>query len=155
MPTLSSFSDPHVYHQLTYGSLLGSTLFQTFFAGPLAFKVLPRPSFSTLQTAVFPPFFALQTALPLVLALTWPGEKVAGVGGAVVRSNAGWRGLMEGRNVMDALVPVAVMFGTSLLNLVLLGPATTKVMKERKHQGERASPLLKFLARSLCLSKSY
>lgn len=57
------------------------------------------------------------------------------VGGATVRQNAGIRGLVEGDNLLTALVPVALMFGTSLLNLVLLGPATTKVMRKRKHQG--------------------
>lgn len=39
----------------------------------------------------------------------------------------------------DALIPIGVMFGTNLLNLLYLGPATTKVMKERKHQGEAAT----------------
>ncbi|KAK5122232.1 hypothetical protein LTR85_004142 [Meristemomyces frigidus] len=137
MPTLASLSDPKAYHILTYGTLLGSTIFQTFLAGPLAFKVLPRPQFSTLQQAIFPPFFTFQTALPVVLALTWPGERVASVGGASMRQNAGIRGLMDGDNLWTALMPVVVMFGTSLLNLVLFGPATTKVMRERKHQETR------------------
>ena len=130
MPSLSSFGDPYAYHILTYGTLLGSNLFQTFLAGPLAFKALPRPQFSTLQQAIFPPYFSFQTALPVVLALTWPGEKLAGI-----RQNAGPWGLLEGDSLWNGLVPIAVMFGTSLLNLVWLGPATTKVMKERKHQG--------------------
>jgi len=114
---------------------LGSNIFQTFLAGPLAFKVLPRPQFSTLQQAIFPPYFSFQTILPLVLALTWPGEKLASAGDAIVRQHAGPRGIAEGDNVWLALTPIAIMFGTSLLNLVILGPATTKVMKERKHQG--------------------
>ncbi|KAI6867179.1 hypothetical protein KC338_g4513 [Hortaea werneckii] len=137
MPSLSSISDPKAYHIITYGTLLGSNIFQTFLAGPLAFKALPRPSFSTLQTAIFPPYFALQTALPLVLALTWPGEKLAGLGGQALRSNAGWRGVLQEDNMWDALIPIGVMFGTNLLNLLYLGPATTKVMKERKHQETR------------------
>ena len=33
------------------------------------------------------------------------------------------------------LGPMLVMFVTSAANLVALGPATTRVMKERKHQG--------------------
>ncbi|KAI7151063.1 hypothetical protein KC324_g15303 [Hortaea werneckii] len=37
----------------------------------------------------------------------------------------------------DVLIPIGVMFGTNLLNLLYLGPATTKVMKERKHQETR------------------
>ena len=104
-------------------------------AGPVAFKVLPRPSFSQLQQAIFPPFFAFQTALPVILALTWPGDKIASTSAFTVRENAGWRGLTNEVNWWTALAPVGIMFATGLVNLVALGPATTKVMKERKHQG--------------------
>ncbi|KAH9827462.1 putative mitochondrial outer membrane protein [Teratosphaeria destructans] len=137
MPSLSTLSDPKAYHILTYGTLLGSNLFQTFLAGPLAFKALPRPQFSTLQQAIFPPYFSLQTALPVVLALTWVGDRAASIGSADIRINAGWKGLLESDNLWTAFVPLALAFGTSLLNLVLLGPMTTKVMKERKHQETR------------------
>ncbi|KAK3083594.1 hypothetical protein LTR53_020128, partial [Teratosphaeriaceae sp. CCFEE 6253] len=82
MPSTASLSDPKAYHLLTYGTLLGSNLFQTFLNGPVAFTALPRAQFSTLQQAIFPPYFSFQTALPVILALTWPGDKLAGVGGA-------------------------------------------------------------------------
>lgn len=75
--------------------------------------------------------------MSLVLALTWPGEKLASDGGAIERQYAGLRGITEGGNIWRALAPIAIMFSTSLLNLVILGPATTKVMKERKHQETR------------------
>lgn len=137
MPSLASFSDPKVYHILTYGTLLGSNLFQTFLGGPLAFKALPRPSFSTLQQAIFPPYFTFQAALPVLLALTWPGRRVAAVGGSEVTHNAGFWGIFSETSLLTAGVPVAIMFATSAANLLVFGPATTKVMKERKHQGER------------------
>lgn len=35
------------------------------------------------------------------------------------------------------LVPVAAVFVSSLANLLIVGPATTKVMRERKHQETR------------------
>lgn len=60
---------------------------------------------------------------------------MASAGGAVVRKNAGYAGLLEEENLWTALIPIVLMAGTSLLNLAALGPATTKVMKERKHQG--------------------
>lgn len=122
--------------------------------GPIAYSSLPRPQFSTLQQKIFPPYFAVHTALPLLLALTWPGERALeaatiGIGGASLatpggwtRSGNGWRGLYEGgegKNFWTAVVPMGLMFGTSLLNLLVLGPATTKVMRERKHQGGFAS----------------
>ncbi|SMQ50139.1 unnamed protein product [Zymoseptoria tritici ST99CH_1A5] len=132
MPFLASLTDPKPYHILTYGTLLGSNLFQTFINGPLAYNALPRPSFSTLQTAIFPVYFGIQTALPVVLALTWPGER--SVAGHV---NSGFKGLLAEENKWTALTPIALMFVTNLANLVWLGPATTKVMKERKHQETR------------------
>ena len=132
---MSALTDPKSYHILSYGTLLGSNLFQTFLAGPLAYRALTRPAFSTLQQAIFPSYFSFQTVLPLILALTWPGEKVVGAGGAAFRQNANWIGLLERDNWWNALIPIATMFSTSLINLTFLGPATTKVMKERKHQG--------------------
>lgn len=136
MPSLASFSDPKVYHILTYGTLLGSNLFQTFLGGPLAFKALPRPSFSTLQQAIFPPYFTLQAALPIILALTWPGKRLAAVGASEVTQNAGFWGILSENSLLTAGLPVAIMFATSAANLLVFGPATTKVMKERKHQGK-------------------
>jgi len=137
MPSTASFSDPKVYHILTYGTLLGSNLFQTFLGGPLAFKALPRPQFSTLQQAIFPPYFTFQAALPVLLALTWPGDKVAQVGAKSVMHNSGFWGIFSDNSFWTAGIPVAIMFATSAANLFVFGPATTKVMKERKHQETR------------------
>lgn len=136
MPSTASFKDPKVFHILTYGTLLGSNLFQTFLGGPVAFKALPRPSFSTLQQAIFPPYFTFQAALPVLLALTWPGEKIAQVGGRELTQNAGFWGIFSENSLLTAGVPVFLMFATSAANLLVFGPATTKVMKERKHQGK-------------------
>ncbi|KAK4554875.1 hypothetical protein LTR86_008023 [Recurvomyces mirabilis] len=138
----SSIYSPQPYHLLAYGTLLGSNIFQTFFNGPLAFKALPRPQFATLQTTIIPAFFSLQTALPVILALTWPGEKIAGLGNAVVRRGEGVSGLLRhGHGEADffwtALVPIAVMFGSAAVNLIVLAPWTTSIMKQRKHQETR------------------
>nr|OQO16121.1 hypothetical protein B0A51_16495 [Rachicladosporium sp. CCFEE 5018] len=137
MPALASLSDPKVYHILTYGTLLGSNLYQTFLNGPVSYKALPRASFSTLQQAIFPPYFSLQSALPILLALTWPGDKIAGVAGRELRKDSGWAGILSGENFWVAGVPVALMFLTSAVNLVWFGPATTKILRERKHQEQR------------------
>ncbi|KAK3626957.1 hypothetical protein LTR56_019496 [Elasticomyces elasticus] len=140
MPSYATLTTPSSYHLLTYGTLLGSNLFQTFMNGPIAYTALPRAQFSTLQQAIFPPYFTLQTVLPIVLALTWPGDSLGSVklgGNALARKDTGFAGVMAQSNFWDALVPIAVMFGTSLLNLVVLGPATTKVMRQRKHQETR------------------
>jgi hypothetical protein len=36
------------------------------------------------------------------------------------------------------MTPLLTMFVTGLANLMAVGPATTKIMKERKHQGNRS-----------------
>lgn len=136
MPTLASLYDARSYHILAYGTLVGSTFFQSFIAGPVAFKAIPRSAFATLQTHVTPVFFSLQTALPIIMALTWPGRKLAAVGSAGVRSDTGVLGLLQKDNTWSALMPISVMVGTALLNLIALGPLTTQTMRERKHQGK-------------------
>ena len=64
------------------------------------------------------------------MALTYPAMKSAlqsgpsGIAGAFALENRG-----------SVLFPLATIFLGNLLNLVWLGPWTTKVMRERKHQG--------------------
>ena len=105
---------------------------QSFVGGIVAFRALPRPSFSTLQTAIFPVYFSMQTALPVLLALTYPGSH-SSIGATATPSSLS--GFLAEKNRYSVLLPVATIFVTGLANLVFIGPATTKVMKERKHQG--------------------
>ncbi|KAI4749295.1 hypothetical protein E4T50_00479 [Aureobasidium sp. EXF-12298] len=134
---MPSITDYKAYHILSYGSFLGATLFQSFIGGVVAFKVLPRAQFSTLQKATFPIFFALQSVLGLTLMVTYPGEKLLGVGGQYIRENVGWRGLLVDSNRWPVFVPLATIFVTSVLNSLIIGPATTKTMKDRHHQETR------------------
>ncbi|CAD0089103.1 unnamed protein product [Aureobasidium vineae] len=132
---MPSVTDYKAYHILSYGSFLGATLFQSFIGGVVAFKVLPRAQFSTLQKATFPVFFALQSVLGLALMVTYPGEKLLGVGGQYLRENTGFSGLLVDSNRWPVFVPLATIFVTSVFNSLIIGPATTKTMKERHHQG--------------------
>lgn len=102
----------------------------------MAYKVLPRPQFATLQQNIFPVFFALQTILPLVMIATYPGEQLLGVGGADLRVNTGFNGVIADSNRWSILVPFATMVVSSAINMFFLGPATTKTMKARHHQGK-------------------
>lgn len=111
-------------------SSLTSTGEQSFIGGPVAYKVLPRSAFATLQTGIFPVYFGLQTALPLVLAITFPGVR-----NSLGRSGTGFAGVMDVVNRSAVLVPLATMFLSGLSNLIYFGPATTAAMRERKHQG--------------------
>ena len=134
-PSIISLSlNPPANICFSYGTLLGSEIYQSFINGIVAYRSLPRPQFASLQTAIFPVYFGLQTALPVVLALTYPGTSSSlsttsipsGLGGFFAESNRG-----------SVLLPVMTILTTSLANLALIGPATTKIMRERKHQETR------------------
>ncbi|CZS95742.1 hypothetical protein WAI453_001567 [Rhynchosporium graminicola] len=119
------------YHIISYGTLLGTEFFQTFIGGIVSYKALARPQFSQLQQKLFPVYFGIQTTLPVVLALTYPASKL-GLG-----TSSGFRGVLADVNKWSVLVPIATIFVTSLVNMAVVGPATTKVMRERKHQETR------------------
>jgi len=125
----------------SYGTLLGSQVFQSFVGGIVAYRALPRAQFSSLQQAIFPVYFSMQTALPVILALTYPGERTA-----IAFRPSSLSGVLETQNRLHVLTPLLAMFVTSLANLVAVGPATTRIMKERKHQGDHSFAHLKLLS---------
>jgi len=113
----------------SYGALLGTTFFHTFVGGIVSFRVLARPQFSLLMAKLFPVYFTMQTALPVVLALTYTGEG---------RTASGFAGVLDSDNRWSVLVPLTSAFASAVTNLALVGPATTKCMDERKVQGRSA-----------------
>ncbi|KAI9891087.1 MAG: hypothetical protein M1814_003286 [Vezdaea aestivalis] len=122
---LGSFLQPGPYHIISYGTLLGTQFYQSFINGGVAYKKLSRPHFSALQQALVPVYFSIQTALPLVVALTYPG---------VPFTPSSLSGVFERSNWLHVLTPLALTFVGGALNMVYLGPVTTKVMLERKRQ---------------------
>jgi hypothetical protein len=78
---------------------------------------------------LFPLYFAMQAALPAVLALTYPGSRNP-FGAA-----AGVAGVLDPSNRWSVLVPLAGGFLCAAANLAVVGPATTQVMAERRQQG--------------------
>ncbi|KAL4980360.1 hypothetical protein BDW66DRAFT_54459 [Aspergillus desertorum] len=119
--------DPRPFHILSYGTLLGVQLYQSFVSGIIAFRALPRPQFAALQAKIFPTYFALQTALPIVVAVT---ASRAG-------QPLGISGLLERDNQFSVLLPLATAFVTGLVNLSVLRKLTVDTMRERKHQETR------------------
>ncbi|EGY15032.1 uncharacterized protein VDAG_06522 [Verticillium dahliae VdLs.17] len=98
------------------------------------FRVLERPSFSAAQNALFPIYFALQTALPAILALTYPGSSnPLGVA-------SGLGGLLDESNFRGTLLPIATIFVTAAVNLLVVLPATQKIMAARYAQGLTHAP---------------
>ena|SRR5438045_1251230 len=103
---------------------------KSFVAGPIAYMAIPRPQFSALQQKTFPIYFAMQTALPALLALTYPGSK---------STASGLSGTFAKVNRWSVLAPILTIFVFGLANLAFIGPATSRIMQERKRQGNRAS----------------
>jgi hypothetical protein len=134
MPSFSTLLSFTPYHILAYGTLLGMQVHQSFIAGIVAYRALPRPQFSVLQKAIFPIYFMLQTSLSAFLFLSYPGEKSLTLSGNVVRSNSGLLGVFSGSNKVDVLIPLSAILISALLNTAVYGPKTTMIMNERKHQ---------------------
>ncbi len=82
------------------------------------------------MSRLFPIYFALQSALPAVLALTYPASRNPfGPAGGIA-------GVLDSRNRATVLAPLAAAFVCAVANLAAVGPRTTRVMEERKAQGE-------------------
>jgi hypothetical protein len=93
------------------------------------FKSVDRHNFSAIQNNMFPIYFGLQSALPVVLALTFPGSPLLGV-------PSGVSGLFDVSSRLDSLLPLGAAFVTGVLNLAVLMPATMSIIKERRGQGK-------------------
>lgn len=74
----------------------------------------------------------MQTALPILLALTLPAERTA-----ISTIPASLSGVFDPVNKLPVLAPLALNLACALANLVYLGPQTTKTMRDRKHQETR------------------
>ncbi|WYZ40571.1 hypothetical protein EsH8_IV_000912 [Colletotrichum jinshuiense] len=142
------------YHIISYGTHLGTTFFHSFVNGITMYRVLERPAFSTAQNALFPVYFAIQTALPAVLALTYPGSNSLLGGHASSIS-----GLLDESSRYSALLPIATMFVTGLVNLVVVLPKTVTVMKARyaqeKKDGKKSYDPAPHSQEMLALNKSF
>ncbi|KAI8936644.1 hypothetical protein NX059_007043 [Plenodomus lindquistii] len=125
------FASAATYHLLSYGTLLGSTLFQSFISGVVAFRVLPRPQFSTLQRHTFPVYFSLQTLTPVAMLLTYPS------GPSTLLPFLTSAPKTQTATDVRAAWLIGTMFITALANLVYIGPETTRIMGIRKHQETR------------------
>ncbi|KAI1074337.1 hypothetical protein F5B20DRAFT_440893 [Whalleya microplaca] len=132
MGEASLIFSPAPYHILSYGTLLGTQVFHTFFNSIAAFKVLERPQFAILQREVFPQYFGIQTAAPFLLALTYPGTK-----GALGGTSAGISGVLHQSNRWSVLLPLGTIFVTGLVNLAYLLPETNKITAKRREQEKK------------------
>ncbi|KFX94773.1 hypothetical protein V490_04178 [Pseudogymnoascus sp. VKM F-3557] len=128
MADVSIFNTLAPYHILAYGTHLGAQTWQTFVSGITAYQTLERSQFSALQQRVFPRYFTLQTAFPLIIALTYPG---VGLGAS------SYHGALAPANQWSVLYPLTTAFVCGFLNLVFVGPKTSELIRLRKAQETR------------------
>ncbi|KAH6686761.1 hypothetical protein F5X68DRAFT_261771 [Plectosphaerella plurivora] len=108
------------FHLLSYSTLLGTQLYQTFIITKVAYIALPRSAFTTLQKRLFPIYFQCQSSLLLLTLLSVPPAGPM----SLLRSVHTW-------------VPFAAAGATAALNLCLYGPRTRQIMMGRIHQNTR------------------
>ncbi|KAF2794496.1 hypothetical protein K505DRAFT_275084 [Melanomma pulvis-pyrius CBS 109.77] len=119
--TLSSFVPGLApFHLLAYSTLLGAELYQSFVVTKVCFQALPRSAFTTLQKRIFPLYFQGQSLLLVLVAVTFPSHSVL----SLAQKKGDW-------------IPFVIAGVTAVLNLVIYGPRTQKVMVDRIHQETR------------------
>lgn len=118
------------YHLLCYGTLLGTTLYQTFVVTKVCYQALPMSAFTTLQKRVFPLYFQIHTALLVLTALTLPPYGPV----SLIQKKKDW-------------MPLAFATTMAMLNLLKWGPCTQTTMIDRTHQGAQSMLCLLFIIR--------
>ncbi|KAI9933123.1 hypothetical protein MW887_007594 [Aspergillus wentii] len=103
------------YHMLSYGTLLGTEVYQSFVNTKLCYKHLPMREFITLQKRIFPVYFNCQLGLVILTALTRPPYSVVSLA----------------KNLWDA-APLVIIVVTGALNRFVYGPRTTKATFVRR-----------------------
>jgi hypothetical protein len=85
-----------------------------------------------LQQNLFPIYFGMQTILPIILGLTYPSTTTT----STLLSKSTPTNILSPSNRSTA-ISIALMLATGAVNWLFVGPATTKTMRERKHQETR------------------
>ncbi|KAH8899902.1 hypothetical protein GQ53DRAFT_740909 [Thozetella sp. PMI_491] len=116
----SAVSNLAPWHLFSYSALVGMELYQSFAATKIAFVALPTSAFHSLQKRLFPVYFRTQTALVLLTAITFPAHSLR----SLIVNKADW-------------IPFLIAGITAVLNLIIYGPRTAKVMIDRVHQKTR------------------
>jgi hypothetical protein len=116
MSFLSTILPP--VHLITYSTLLGTQLYQSFVIVKIAHQALPYDAFTVLQKRLFPVYFSSQSFLLLLTAVTIPPH-----------------GPLSLIKQKGDLIPFVVAGVTAALNLMVFGPKTSRIMMVRKYQG--------------------
>ncbi|KXJ91283.1 hypothetical protein Micbo1qcDRAFT_225112 [Microdochium bolleyi] len=109
-------------HLLSYSSLLGMQLWQSFAVTKITHKALPKSAFTTLSKRIFRVYFLSQAALVLITASTAVPPQSPSSSTSSTRT---W------------FITFAVMTVSSVLNLLLCEPQARQAMIDRTHQETR------------------
>lgn len=116
LPSMSELLVP--FHLLSYSTLMGTQLYQTFVMTKVAYQELPRPAFIKFQLRAFPTYFRGQTLLLVLTAATFPPGPLA-----LFSSKTSW-------------IPWVLAGVTAALNFFVYGPKTQDAMLARYGMGE-------------------
>ncbi|KAH6896002.1 hypothetical protein B0T10DRAFT_558166 [Thelonectria olida] len=105
-------------HFLSFSTLLGSQLYQTFIVTKVAFSTLPTAAYHNFQKRIFPVYFHGQSLLLLLTAVTLPPHGPL----SMVTQKGVW-------------IPFAVSAVAAILNFFVYGPRTRKLMLDRAERG--------------------
>ncbi|KAH8156250.1 hypothetical protein CIB48_g11995 [Xylaria polymorpha] len=97
-------------HLLSFSTLLGTQLYQTFVVTKICYISLPRTAFTTLQKRLFPIYFRSQSLLMLLTIITIPSQGPL----TLIANKAAW-------------IPFAFASVTAGLNLLVYGPRTRQI----------------------------
>ncbi|KAJ5114004.1 hypothetical protein N7456_002538 [Penicillium angulare] len=104
---LSTMGNLLPYHILSYGTLLGTELFQSFINTKICFHYLPMREFLALQKRIFPVYFGCQIGLAVLTAATHPPY-----------------GIISLVKDVWSVVPLGVVLGMGAVNYFVYGPKT-------------------------------
>lgn len=145
-------------HLLSFATWFGTVVYTTFVAGITMFKNLPRRTFGTLQSKLFPLYFHLCTAMigvqasksnEIICFFFFPlhSERRISKNPQQVLTLTAMPDIIS----KASEVSLAVSFVATLINLLYLEPRSTRVMFDRyslEDDGKRESDEYKSLAKS-------
>ncbi|KAI8833223.1 hypothetical protein BJ741DRAFT_612387 [Chytriomyces cf. hyalinus JEL632] len=130
MPLADYLPGLHGAHVVVLGTVTGMVLHTTFVASILQHRHLPKQMFSSLQSVQFPPYFALASASTLFLTYSTYSLSHFNKSESVLDS------IFKNSNKTDsdavAIAVMALAATASVANMLVVGPATGRVKRERE-----------------------
>ncbi|KAL4866019.1 hypothetical protein BDV12DRAFT_199568 [Aspergillus spectabilis] len=116
LSSTQTFTNPLPYHLLSYGTLLGTEIYQSFILTKVAFQSLPSREFLLLQKRLFPVYFRTQVGLAFLTAVTRPRPPSLPVSSiSQTWGQTAW-----------GVAPLVIVSVAGLLNWLVYGPGSSR-----------------------------